>query len=100
MFSLYMILVLSYSFYLVSAVMTSFDLSTNESKTVNFIRRGDSYGENCFLNGEPRLCTTISKEPIEFLTLKDEVKCESFETPDFNFFYVYVILCQYKICII
>ena len=55
------------------AVMTTFDKQSIQSKTVKFIGRGDSFGDTCLMNGSARECTTISKEFIELLVLRDEV---------------------------
>lgn len=55
------------------AVMTTYNLLSNTSKTVRLLKRGDSFGENSLMNHLLRESTTISKQPIEFLTLKDEV---------------------------
>ncbi|XP_067933048.1 uncharacterized protein [Watersipora subatra] len=71
----------AYSFFYVlsgSAVMTSFDQQSTVSKTVKFISRGDSFGEECLMHGRPRDCTTISKEAIELLVLRDEDFTEIF----------------------
>ena len=57
------------------AVMTTFDKQSIQSKTVKFIGRGDSFGDTCLMNGSARECTTISKEFIELLVLRDEVCC-------------------------
>lgn len=53
--------------------MTIYDEETEESKAVRYIQRGGSFGENSLMNNKVQECTTISKEPIEFLTLCEEV---------------------------
>lgn len=68
--------------------MTSFDQQSTQSKTVKFIRRGDSFGDACLMNGHARECTTISKEFIELLVLRDEV-CIAFVIM-FTFYITYV----------
>jgi len=58
----------------IAAVMTSFDQTSTQSKTVRFVGPGDSFGDSCLMNGCARECTTISKEFIELLVLRDEVR--------------------------
>ena len=53
--------------------MTAYDSVTDSSRTVRFLTRGDSYGETCLMNNQPRDSTAISKENVELLAIRHDV---------------------------
>lgn len=55
-----------------SAVVTVMEENENFARTVNFLRRGDSFGELAILHDTRRQSTVISREPIELLVISKE----------------------------
>lgn len=55
-----------------SAVVSFLDSNTNTNKTVIFLNRGDSFGEQAIMTRTLRQTTVISREKIELLVMSDE----------------------------
>ncbi|KAK3103217.1 hypothetical protein FSP39_017507 [Pinctada imbricata] len=55
-----------------SAVVSYLDGSTSTQKTVLFLHRGDSFGEQAIMTQSLRQTTVISREKIELLVMYDE----------------------------
>jgi len=49
------------------------DRRTNQRKTLLFLNRGDSFGEQAIMTRSIRQTTVISRERIELLTISDTV---------------------------
>ncbi|XP_062613187.1 uncharacterized protein LOC134274962 [Saccostrea cucullata] len=55
-----------------SAVVSFLDVQSNANKTVLFLHRGDSFGEQAIMTRTLRQTTVISREKIELLVMSDE----------------------------
>ena len=54
-------------------LVSRYDHEKKANKTVCFLSRGDSFGEEAIMDKVPRDCTVISKEKVELFCISDEV---------------------------
>ena len=74
-----------------TGVVSFLDPKSNTNKTVLFLNRGDSFGEQAIMTRTLRQTTVISREKIELLVMSDEVNGFEFymiSCPLFSFIYL------------